>query len=172
MRAFKLVAGAVGVACLLAGTASAQTVSSIGKRAEQGKPMTAGDVLAIYNNMTWMWKDGAGYFQQEKRQFAGWSGTGQTAAYGEGVWFLKDDGTFCFRAKWTSAKKSSTDYSCFAHRRVGSTIYAKNTAKGDWYVLTGDTKGYQEIKMLKPGDRVSKHVQEIKDALNRQANAG
>lgn len=172
MRALKLVAGAVGIACLLAGAASAQTVSSIAKQAEKGKPLTAGDVMAIYNNMTWVWKDGAGYFQQQKRQFAGWSGTGPNAAYGEGVWFLKDDGTFCFRAKWTSAKKSSTDVSCFAHKRVGSTIYAKNTAKGDWYVLTGVTSGYQEIKMLKHGDRVGKRVQEIKDSFNKPASAG
>jgi hypothetical protein len=173
MRAWKFVAGLVGVTCFLAGAASAQTVSSIAKAAEKGVLVSAGDVADIYQNQTWQWKDGAGYFKPQKRQFTAWSGTGKAAVYGEGVWFLKEDGTICFRAKWKSAKKSTTNYSCFEHRRVGNTIYAKNTAKGDWYILTGgDKQAYQEIKMLKAGDRVSKRVQEIKDAFARPATAG
>lgn len=167
-----LMAGVVTFASLVGGGAWADTKDALAVTAEKGKVVPAGELFGIYNGRTWMWKDGAGYFSPTKRIFSGWSGSGKDMSYGEGVWFLSDDGLFCFRAKWTSRAGATTKLSCFEHRQVGNTIYARNTTtNGAWYVLTGSGAAYQEAKMLKTGDRVNAKVEDIKKTLETNVAA-
>ena len=73
MRNFTSAILRLAVCGALAGTlavpARAQTDKAVALEAGRGRQLTTEELYGLYANRSWMWKDGAGYFQARKRIF-------------------------------------------------------------------------------------------------------
>ena len=90
--------------------------------AKETRLLTTDELYRIYSNRSWIWDDGAGYFQVAGRKFTAFTGSGRTGSYAEGRWFLTSEGRACFRATWFAAAGNAPALTCFEHRTDGSTM--------------------------------------------------
>jgi hypothetical protein len=102
---------------------------------EFGEPLTAFELLQLYQGKSWLWGDGAGYFSPEQRRFVAATGKGSTASSGEGRWLITDSGKLCFEAIWVTKDGSTPVRTCFSHRKKGANVYQKREPDGEWYVF-------------------------------------
>lgn len=127
--------------------------------AENGRYLTIEELHRIYYDRTWVWEDGAGYFQGPKRRFLSWVRSGKDASYGDGNWYLTQDGRVCFRATWYAMDGSALANTCFQHKTDGKHNYQRRWPDGDWYVFAHQKRRRtDEINKLKGGDRVTRKV--------------
>lgn len=133
-------------------------------------PMSGDQLFAVFNNQTWQWETGGGFFAARQRAFIAWSSEGGKPSYGEGRWFTTGAGKFCFRAKWTSLDGAANAVTCFSHRINGNTIFQKREPDGEWYVFkhAKRTKGDEYMK-LKKGNYVYHPLKKMKRQM-AQAN--
>lgn len=132
------------------------------------RPLTTNELLKIYSNRSWMWKDGAGYFRVSGRQFTAWTKNGKDASYALGRWFLTDPGRACFRATWHAASGNAEALTCFEHRTDGATISQRRLPDGEWYVFSHKPpQAGDEILKLKLGDRVAPRYEQNKRRLSK-----
>ncbi|WP_305983966.1 DUF995 domain-containing protein [Roseibium sp. MMSF_3544] len=168
-------AAAVSIAgfALTAGVSTgvqAATQDAVNAAAEAASPMSVDEVFGLYANKSWIWSDGAGYFANSKRAFTAYSGSGRNASYGEGNWFIKSNGSLCFRATWYAADGSAPAVTCFDHRKNGNTIYQRKAPGGDWYAFQSTpARRSNEIRKLRSGDYVSSRLNRIKSQLSPSA---
>lgn len=135
-------------------------------KASAAAAMTTEELYRLYQGRSWIWKDGAGYFRNSKREFTAFSGQNGSSNYGQGRWFLTSRGRVCFRADWVSAKDASEALTCFEHRSDGRRIYQRRAPDGDWYVFKhSPMRASDEARKLKPGDYVSKGLARAKRTL-------
>jgi hypothetical protein len=120
--------------------------------------LTVGELNALFDEKTWQWTNGAGYFgTAPKRQFIAWTGND---TYADGSWSAANGGRVCFRATWHSIQGREPAETCFEHRSDNKVIYQRKLPNGAWYVFshsppqTGD-----EVQKLQRGDFVSKTYQ-------------
>lgn len=129
------------------------------------RPMSPEDVMALYRGKTWVWSDGAGYFDPDTN-FVAWSGSGGKQSHAEGRWVLLEDGRLCMRATWyikTGGTKANT---CFGHRIANGAIYQKRMPDGEWYVLrNAPPKSDDEYAKFRAGDLVGAKAAEIRRTL-------
>lgn len=129
------------------------------------RPMDPGEVAALYRGKTWMWSDGAGYFDPDTN-FVAWSGSGVKLGHAEGRWVILADGRLCMRATWyvkTGGAKNST---CFDHRTAAGAIYQKRLPDGQWYVLrNAPPKSDDEYAKFRDGDLAGAKAAEVRRAL-------
>jgi hypothetical protein len=158
-------------AACLAGTAMAQNAgtpsmnaTAIQSAAAQAKPMTHAELLLIYSNQTWQWENGAGYFASGKRQFEGWSGSGASSSFAEGVWFLRESGIMCMRANWSTVNGAEEVVTCFQHRSDEDYIFQRRLPDGGWY-LFGDLprRTGHELEKFAPGNRLGEGMKAARD---------
>ena len=124
--------------------------------AESARPMTVDELFRIYNDRTWVWTDGAGYFQPHKRRFLSWVRSGRTSSYGDGNWFMTQDGRICFRATWHATDGAALATTCFQHRTDGRNNYQRRWPDGEWYIFAHrPRRSGDEINKLRAGDRVT-----------------
>lgn len=151
---------ATAAAALSLGHASAKDNGPAGTRY-----MTTEELWQMYNNRSWIWKDGAGYFPNAKRRFTAYSGSGKAGSYAEGVWFVTWMGKACFRATWHGADYAVPKLTCFSHRTDGKRIHQKRLPDGEWYVFRNSPpRNGDEFGKFLLGDYVSKG-----SARNRRA---
>lgn len=118
--------------------------------------MTTEELFEIYQNRSWIWSEGAGYFPTKERKFSAYSGSGAKAAFAEGRWFLTWMGKACFNANWHGADYDVEKLTCFGHRTDGKVIYQRKEPIGDWYVFKSRNGGHGDaIAKLLLGDYVS-----------------
>lgn len=134
--------------------------------AERASPLSVADLNALYHNRTWVWDDGAGYFDGSKRTFAAWSGSRREATFGEGTWFLGDPGRMCFRAAWHALGGRKTETTCFDHRRDANRTYQRRVGDGSWYVFAhSPPRAGDEIRKLRSGDHVAPNLERNRRAI-------
>lgn len=134
--------------------------------AETAKPLNNAEIYQLFSNNSWMWKDGAGYFSVPKRQFKAWSGSGKSATYADGIWFITEPGKLCFRANWHTVNSVVPATTCFSHRKKDGVIFQRREPKGEWYVFKhAPAQKSDEIRKLRSGDYVSKHFDTLKIKL-------
>ena len=132
------------------------------------RPLTTEELYRLYHGRSWIWRDGAGYFQVSKRQFHAFSGRGRGIGYGEGLWFLTDGGRLCFRAEWNGRDGKSKALTCFAHYTDGKKIYQRKMPDGDWYVFRNSPqRRSDEASKLRPGDYAKHGVARAKARLKK-----
>jgi len=147
---------------------SADVIDQAPEQAVEARPLTTGELYDIYANRTWIWEDGAGYFEVAARRFTAFAKSGRNGSYAEGRWFLTNPGRACFRATWFAADGNAVALTCFEHKTDGRTISQRRLPDGEWYVFshlprqTGD-----EILKLKTGNRVAASYERNKQALSR-----
>ena len=160
----------IGVPLGASDTAQAASQAAVNAAAEAASPMSVDEIFGLYVNRSWIWSDGAGFFANSKREFKAYSGRGRNASYGEGNWFIKSNGTLCFRATWVASDGSAPAVTCFSHRKDGNTIYQRKEPGGDWYAFQSTPAlRSNEIRKLKKGDFVSRNFNRIKAQLDRAA---
>jgi predicted small lipoprotein YifL len=128
--------------------------------AAAGRPLSAEELRAIYADRTWLWENGAGYFDARTNAFSAWSGEDANASYAQGEWFLLQPGRMCFSATWSAVDGSADARTCFDHRADEERIFQRRAPLGEWYVfahrpaLEGD-----EILELREGDFVRRNFE-------------
>lgn len=165
-----------GVAWLVLGGVGAQAAPAADKAvtaaAENAHQLTVAEVFHLFGNRTWLWPDGAGYFQVSKRQFTSWVKKGADASYAEGVWFLPGDGELCFRATWHAVSGSNNATTCFEQRTDGRRIYQRRLPDGDWYVFSHrPVRRDDEVRKLIPGDAVATGYERNKAYVTEKTGA-
>lgn len=156
MRRIAEIAAAFGALCLIAATPmpSAKSKEPIAAAAMSGRVLTDTELLGIFSDRTWYWKDGAAYFQQNRR-FKAWVNAGAETTYGAGSWSVSNNGQLCIRATWYSLSGNTKTFTCYDHR-IGSAIYQRELPRGHWYLFSHiPPRAGDEIKKLAKGDHVS-----------------
>lgn len=154
-----MASGSIGLATILTPmmAGAADMAGQVPEDAKETRLLTTDELYRIYSNRSWIWDDGAGYFQVAGRKFTAFTGSGRTGSYAEGRWFLTSEGRACFRATWFAAAGNAPALTCFEHRTDGSTISQRRLPDGEWYIFAHDPpQAGDEILKLKTGDRVAK----------------
>ncbi|HEY9212293.1 MAG TPA: DUF995 domain-containing protein [Ancylobacter sp.] len=124
--------------------------------AASAAPLTSSELYQLYSNKSWVWPDGSGYFSSNQRRFIAVAGTGSTASYAVGRWFLSHPGKLCFRARWYARIGHGMDTTCFSHRVKDGVVFQKREPDGVWYVFKhASTNNSDEYAKLRRGDYVS-----------------
>lgn len=132
---------------------------------------TPTELFDLYQGRTWQWQAGGAYFSPRPRDFTAWSQADGQNTYAKGRWLISTDGQVCFKAKWFTAKGAASGLTCFAHRRVDSTIYQRRLPGGDWYVFKAASPQLtQEYAKFKMGDEVSAEAEKVKAEISAAAN--
>ncbi len=129
-------------------------------------PMSGDQLFAVFNNHTWQWRTGGGFFAAKDQSFTAWSSEGGKPSYGEGRWFTTGVGKICFRAKWTSLDGAAKAITCFSHRITGNTIFQRREPGGEWYVFkhAKRTRGDEYLKLRK-GNYVYHPLRRMKEKM-------
>jgi hypothetical protein len=151
--------------CVVAGAslpfASAEdrvTAAAVG-----GRALTTNELNSLYQDRSWVWKDGAGHFRTENREFTAWVNEGARASYADGSWFVDDKGHLCFHATWHAVRGNKQVLTCFDHRADDKNIYQRKLPNGKWYVFSHlPALPDDEVQKLQPGDHVSEGYQRNK----------
>ncbi|MDZ5698799.1 DUF995 domain-containing protein [Chelativorans sp. M5D2P16] len=137
------------------------------EKAEAGSPLSSGELYQIYNNRSWLWDQGGGFFSVKERRFTAWAGSGADASYGIGLWFITEPGKLCFRAKWHAREGAAPAVTCFSHRKNDGVIYQRREPDGDWYVFRDvPAKRSNEYAKLRKGDHVSARLKRIEARMS------
>lgn len=135
----------------------------------EARPLTTDELYGIFANRTWIWEDGAGYFEVAARRFTAFTKSGRSGSYAEGRWFLTDPGRACFRATWFAADGKAKAVTCFEHKTDGRTISQRRLPDGEWYVFSHlPPQRGDEILKLKAGNHVAATYKRNKLALGDQ----
>lgn len=163
---FKIIAAGSLLAALAfapAANAATKAKDALAATAEAGRLMTINELYDIFQGRSWIWDDGAGYFDVSKRRFTAWSGYGKKASYAEGTWFLNKKGRVCFNATWYAIDGAGKAVTCFENRTDGKNMYQRRLPDGEWYVFSHiPPRGYDAIRKLKRGDYVSRKLERNK----------
>jgi uncharacterized protein DUF995 len=161
MDMFRLTLAVVGLGAVLGIHPAA--AADAAAAAAKATPLTTEELYRLYNNRSWIWKDGAGYFASKQHAFSAWSKEGGKASYGEGRWFLTQPGKLCFRANWVAKDGQAPALTCFSHRKKGGVIFQKREPGGEWYVFRNNpARKDDEAAKLRGGDRVSSRLAKTK----------
>ena len=138
--------------------------------AQSAEPMSAQELRVIYQNKSWIWKKGAGYFATKERRFSAWGGSVAKPTYAEGRWFLPErGGKVCFRAEWYYRGGSKPELTCFSHRKAGATILQRREPDADWYVFRNPASTKADaFSKLKRGDYVGTKLERRRAALGNR----
>ena len=130
-------------------------------------PLTTDELYRLYNNRSWIWKAGAGYFAVKQREFKAWSRE-ESESYGVGHWFITEPGKLCFKAMWYAKDGSAPALTCFSHRKKGNIVYQKREPSGEWYAFkTTPAKASDEYRKIVPGDYVTAQYNRTRAKLAR-----
>ncbi len=161
---------------LLGAIAGAVSTLSSGAEAAQSKmtkppvnstPLTSEELFKLYNNRSWIWKEGAGYFAVKQRQFNAWTAEGK-GSYGLGHWFLTDPGKLCFKATWYAKAGNAIALTCFSHRKKGNVVFQKREPEGEWYAFkTAPASLSDEYRKVRPGDYVTARFNRVRTRLSQ-----
>lgn len=150
---------------LLAFPVRAESEDSVADRALNARPMTVDELFGIYENRTWLWKEGAAYFSSKERSFRAWT-RNNDGTVATGTWFPTSRGKLCFRANWKSAKGSTKVLTCFSHRIDDSAYYQRREPDGEWYVFRNlDVMRKDTFSKIVPGDYVKHNYEKFGSKL-------
>jgi hypothetical protein len=129
----------------------------------------AADVHEAYDDRTWDWEDGAGYFAKSG-DFEAWTEAGGTAAYATGFWWVTDQGRLCFDGNWRTKEGANSSVTCFDHRANGKFWYQRRGPSGPWYIFKSDPPAStDEFAKLKMGDQVEPKLQALEASIGASA---
>ncbi|NZD49165.1 DUF995 domain-containing protein [Rhizobium leguminosarum] len=155
---------------LTSGIATAASASGTNEPAgiETAKPMSSAEIYRLYNQNSWMWKAGAGYFSAKARRFTAWSRENGSPSFGTGRWFITESGKLCFNADWHAKTGTATAITCFSHRKKGGLIYQKREPDGQWYVFkSAPAQATDEFAKLRRGDYVRSQLGGIEMSVSK-----
>jgi hypothetical protein len=137
--------------------------------AQSAEPMSVYELYVMYQNKSWLWESGAGYFANKERRFLAWSGSQASPTYAEGRWFIPEGGgKVCFKAVWYYREGSKSKKSCFSHRKNGAAILQRREPDGDWYVFRSPASTAADaFSKLKHGDYVTAKLERRRAALGK-----
>lgn len=94
------------------------------------------EIMDLYLDNSWVWKDGAGYFGPKGR-FLGVGGVGAKQFIVRGRWHVSQPGELCFSGVWKQKGKSRGRFqkTCFEHKISAGQILQRRKPGGDWYVF-------------------------------------
>ncbi|RCW80859.1 DUF995 domain-containing protein [Phyllobacterium bourgognense] len=140
--------------------------SKMAKPPAMSEPLTSKDLVKLYGNHSWIWKDGAGYFAVKQREFKAWTGEG-AGSYGTGHWFVTDPGKLCFKAMWYAKTGKADALTCFSHRKKGNTIFQKREPNGEWYAFkTSPGSASDEYRKVQAGDYATARFDRMRTKLS------
>ncbi|HMF66593.1 MAG TPA: DUF995 domain-containing protein [Phyllobacterium sp.] len=146
---------------------AAQSKSKMAKPPAMSEPLTSNELVKLYGNRSWIWKDGAGYFAVKQREFKAWTGEG-AGSYGVGHWFVTDPGKLCFKAVWYAKTGKASALTCFSHRKKGNIIFQKREPDGDWYPFkTSPARTGDEYRKVQPGDYATGRVDRMRTKFSQ-----
>ena len=129
----------------------------------------AADLHQLYDDKTWLWVDGAGFFAKSG-DFSAWTGSGDKASYATGFWWVNDQGVICFDGNWRTKEGANSAITCFSHRTDGKVMYQRRDPSGAWYVFKSDpAKSGDEFEKLKAGDQVEAELQTVMTEVGASA---
>jgi hypothetical protein len=160
--------GAMGIAVLDAAAGTRTGPDQIARAAQTAAPLSNEALYQLYNSRSWHWKDGAGHFSVKQRRFTAWSGSGKSASFGVGTWFLTEPGKLCFKADWVAKDGKAGEITCFSHRQKAGVVFQKREPDGEWYVFKhARARRGDEITKLRSGDIVSPRLGKIQQQVLR-----
>jgi hypothetical protein len=129
----------------------------------------AADLHQLYDDKTWLWADGAGFFAKSG-DFSAWTGSGDKASYATGFWWVNDQGVICFDGNWRTKEGAKSAITCFSHRTDGKVLYQRRDPSGAWYVFKSDpVKSGDEFERLKAGDQVEAQLETVRTEVGASA---
>ena len=122
-------------------------------------PMSARELYKLYQDKTWLWPNGAGFFAKDGR-FTAWSVSGGETAYANGGWWVNFLGGMCIDAAWRTKDGVHIDLTCFNHSKAGNIVYQKREPSGARFVFRSfPRKPDDEFEKLKDGDLVKSKLE-------------
>lgn len=156
-----LAAMIVAASAFASGTQTADASNAV---EATGRPLTRGELAALFRNRTWLWKDGGGYFQRSGR-FVARTGAGRKRTGMRGGWGAYRGGKICFSGTWTSPASqrwagrpewNAFRSTCFRLRKVRSKIYQRRLPVGEWFVFRhSPMRRTDEYRKLAPGNHAN-----------------
>jgi hypothetical protein len=135
----------------------------------QSTVVSAADLHKLYDDKTWLWADGAGFFAKSG-DFTAWTGSGDKASYATGFWWVNDQGAICFDGTWRTKEGANSAITCFSHRTDGRVLYQRRNPSGAWYVFKSDpVKSGDEFEKLKAGDQVKAQLETVRTEVGASA---
>jgi hypothetical protein len=135
---------------------------------DTAKPMSSAELYRLYNQNSWMWKAGAGYFSTKARRFTAWSLEDGVPSFGIGRWFITEPGKLCFNADWHKRTGTATAITCFSHREKGGLIYQRREPDGQWYVFkSAQAQATDGFAKLRHGDYVKSQLGRIEASVSK-----
>lgn len=155
---------------LTVATSAGANGKDISERALNAPPMSVEQLLRLYQDRSWIWTDGAGYFSGKNRTFAAWSTADGSISVAQGRWFPTSRGKICFRATWMYKGGAASDTTCFSHRIDSKAIYQRREPDGEWYVFDDRVSTRKdEYANVVVGDRVSHQRAALLSRLEKTA---
>lgn len=131
------------------------------------KKVTREFVTKLYEDKTWDWGDGAGYFGTGGK-FIAYSGDGDKASYGKGRWEVSRSGILCFYSRWYAKSGSAPASKCFQHRLFDGDIYQLASKSKNWYLFKHrQTLSSDEFSKFKDGNLIATKVAEIEAEIDK-----
>jgi hypothetical protein len=131
-------------------------------------PVKAEILYKLYRNKTWLWPNGAAFFDKTGR-FSAWSGAGGDVAYAKGQWWVNFLGDVCIKAAWRTKHWSKVNLICFGHKEDATGLYQKREPSGDWAAFrSSPAKPDDESKNLRDGDLIDADLRKIEAEVNEE----
>ena len=155
------------IAASLAGCQQTETGSNLPPA--QTAVVSAATLHEMYDDRTWDWGSGAGFFAKSG-DFSAWTEAGGKAAYATGFWWVTNQGGVCFDGDWRTKEGANSTVTCFDHRMNGQVWYQRRDPSGPWYIFKSDPPAStDEFAKLKMGDQVEPKLQALKTSLGASA---
>jgi hypothetical protein len=131
-------------------------------------PIGAEILYKLYRNKTWLWPNGAAFFEETGR-FSAWSEAGGEAAYAKGQWWVNFLGDVCIKAAWRTKHWSKVNLTCFGHKEDATGLYQKREPSGDWVTFRSTpSRTDDECENLKEGNIIDTDLHRIEAEVNEE----
>jgi len=131
-------------------------------------PVKAEILYKLYRNKTWLWPNGAAFFEKTGR-FSAWSGAGGDVAYAKGQWWVNFLGDVCIKAAWRTKHWSKVNLTCFEHKEDARGLYQKREPSGDWVAFRSSPgRPDDECENLKDGNLIDTDLRKIEAKVNKE----
>jgi hypothetical protein len=163
----------LAICCQIAllGTANAAAKDKAPAEADASATIpSAYELHVLYQNRTWVWKDGAAYFAKDNRRLRAWTSQ-DTAWVAEGRWLVTKDGKMCMEAAWRSKDyPGKLGRTCFSHRINGGNIEQRKDPDGQWYNFKHSAEEpSDEYKKFEQGDTKGAQFEDIRKLVDSKS---
>ncbi|WP_436175846.1 DUF995 domain-containing protein [Mesorhizobium sp. LjNodule214] len=164
----------LAICCQIAllGTANAAAKDKAPTEADASATVpSAYELQVLYQDRTWIWKNGAAYFAKDNRRLQAWTSGQDQASIAEGRWLVTKTGKMCMEVAWRSKTYTAkVGRTCYSHRINGGNIEQRKDPDGDWYSFKHSPEdAADEYKKFESGDTKGAQFEETRKLVDSKS---